>query len=96
VAVSEPALHERLKPVLNRGANMAMAADGFKSAEEFATVAHAARNTAVPFMLLKHRVVNEGKSVADAIRESKPAADATAEADLARSQARSDIAAIAG
>jgi len=96
VDVDAPALHERLKPVLNRGANMAMAADGFRSAEQFATVAHAARNTEVPFMVLKHRVLNEGKSLAQAIRESKPAIDAANEASQARAQARSDIAAIAG
>src|SRR5688572_22982599 len=96
VAVSAPELQQRLKPVLNRGANMAIAAEGFRSAEQFATVAHAARNTEVPFVLLKHRVLNEGKSVAEAIRESKPAANAAVEANLARAQARSDIAQIAG
>ena len=96
VNVDAPALQQRLKPVLNRGANMAMAADGFRSAEQFATVAHAARNTEVPFMVLKHRVLNEGKSLAQAIRESKPAIDAANEASQARAQARSDIAAIAG
>ena len=96
VDLSTPALHERLKPVLNRGAKMELAAEGFHSAEQFATVAHAARNTEVPFVLLKHRVLNEGKSVAEAIRESKPAANAAHEADVAREQARSDIASIAG
>ena len=96
VDVDAPALQERLKPVLNRGANMALAAEGFRSAEEFATVAHAARNTDVPFVLLKHRVLNEGKSVAEAIRESKPEANAAVEANLARAQARTDIASIAG
>lgn len=96
VDVAAPALHDRLKPVLNRGANMAMAAEGFRNAEQFATVAHAARNTQVPFLLLKHRVLNEGKSVAEAIRESKPAVDAAVEASLAQAQARSDIASIAG
>ena len=90
-----PALQERLKPVLNRGANMALAAEGFHSGEQFATVAHAARNTDVPFVLLKHRVLSERKSVAEAIRESKPAANAAVEANLARAQARSDIASIA-
>lgn len=95
VDVAAPALQDRLKPVLNRGANMAMAAEGFRSAEQFATVAHAARNTSVPFLLLKHRVLNEGKSVAEAIRESKPAVNAAVEANLARAQARSDIASLA-
>jgi hypothetical protein len=96
IEVSAPQLQERLKPVLNRGANMALAAEGFRSAEQFATVAHAARNTEVPFVLLKHRVLSEGKSVAEAIRESKPAANAAVEANLAEAQARSDIASIAG
>jgi hypothetical protein len=82
--------------VLNKGANITVAAEGFRSAEEFATVAHAARNTEVPFLLLKHRVLNEGKSLTQAIRESKPAADAAAEAKHAGSQARTDIASIAG
>ena len=91
-----PALQDRLKPVLNHGANMALAAEGFHSGEQFAMVAHASRNTEVPFVLLKHRVLNEGKSVADAIRESKPAVNAAVEASLARAQARSDIASIAG
>lgn len=94
VSVSMPELQARLKPVLNRGANMEIAAEGFQSAEQFAMVAHAARNTEVPFLLLKHRVLNEGKSVADAIRESKPAVNAADEAKLAQAQARSDIAAI--
>jgi hypothetical protein len=94
VDVSMPELQARLKPVLNRGANMDIAAEGFRSAEQFAMVAHAARNTEVPFLLLKHRVLNEGKSVAEAIRESKPAVNAADEARLAQTQARSDIAAI--
>ena len=96
VDVDAPALHDRLKPVLNHGANMTVAAEGFGSAEQFAMVAHAARNTEVPFLLLKHRVLNEGKSLAEAIRESNPAADAAAEAKLARSQAREDLESIAG
>ena len=96
VEVSAPALHDRLKPVLNKGANMTLAAEGFRSAEQFAMVAHAARNTEVPFLLLKYRVLDEGKSLAQAIRESKPKADAAAEAKHAGSQAREDIEAIAG
>ena len=47
-------------------------------------------------MLLKHRVLAEGKSLASAIRESKPAIDAAAQADLAAAQARVDIATIKG
>lgn len=93
-AVSEPALHARLKPVLNRGAKMELASDGFRDAEQFAMVAHAARNTEVPFMVLKHRVLNEGQSLAAAIRASKPQLDATAEVSKAREQAHDDLQAI--
>src|SRR5262245_8117393 len=93
---SEPRLHARLKPVLNRGARMDVAAEGVRSAEQFAAVAHAARNTNVPFMLLKHRVVAERRTLADAIHDSKPEVDARAEAARAEAAAKSDIAAVVG
>jgi hypothetical protein len=88
---STPELHEHLKPVLNRGTKMSIAADGFESAEQFAMVAHAARNTEVPFMVLKHRVLEEGKSLTAAIRESKPDVNAAAEVRRARAAARQDL-----
>jgi len=96
VPVSEPRLHARLKPVLNRGARMDVAAEGFRSAEEFATVAHAARNTDVPFMVLKHRVLIDGRTLADAIHEAKPEADARAEVARAEAAAKEDIATVRG
>lgn len=92
--MSEPQLHERLKPVLNKGTRMSIASEGFRDAEQFATVAHAARNTEVPFMVLKHRVLNEGQTLADAIAASKPDADAKAEAEQARDEARRDLVSI--
>ena len=96
VSASEPRLHDRLKPVLNPGARMQIAAEGFRNAEEFATVAHAARNTNVPFMVLKHRVLNEGRTLAEAIHDSKPEVDARAEVARAEAAAKSDIAAVVG
>ena len=95
IAPSATELHAQLKPLLNKGADMAMAADGFRSAEQFAAVAHAARNTQVPFVLLKHRVLTEGKTLAAAIRESKPDMNAEAEANRAFAEARSDLARLA-
>jgi hypothetical protein len=95
VDVSAPALQKRLKPLLSRGTNMTLAAEGFSDAHQFATLAHAAHNTQVPFVLLKHRVLVEGKSVASAIRELKPDADAAAEAAKAREEANTDLAEIA-
>lgn len=94
VTLDEPELHARLKPVLRTGANMGVAADGFQSAEQFATVAHASRNVGVPFMLLKHRVLEEGDTLVAAIRKSKTDVDAVIEADRARAEARSDLAAV--
>jgi len=94
----EPRVQERLKPVLNRGTKMDVAAEGFLTAEEFATVAHAAKNTSVPFMVLKHRVLNEKRpiedSMADAIREFKPELNAKAEVAKAQREAKSDLAEI--
>jgi hypothetical protein len=96
ISASAPQLHERLKSVLNRGTRMELAAEGFRDAEQFATVAHAARNTDVPFVVLKHRVLNEGQSLADAIRVSKPELDAKREVSRARNAARFDLELIAG
>jgi len=91
-----PALHEVLKPVLNKGADMTIASRDFVDGEQFAAVAHAARNTEVPFMVLKHRVLDEGKSLEDAIREFKPQLNAVVEANRARAEAKSDIQALLG
>jgi hypothetical protein len=80
--------------VLNRGADMSKAADGFRSGQEFATVAHAAKNTQVPFMLLKHRVLNERMSLASAILASQPDTNAAEQVAKARAEARSDLASL--
>ena len=94
IPVSAPELHARMKPVLARGTKLPIAAEGFRDAEQFATVAHAAKNTQVPFILLKHRVITEGQSLEEAIRASKPEIDAKREVARARAAARSDIAAL--
>jgi hypothetical protein len=95
IPVSAPELHRVMKPVLARGTKLPLAVEGFSSAEQFATIAHAARNTQVPFILLKHRVLTEGQSLEAAIRASKPDLDARMEVRRARDAARSDLAAIA-
>ena len=91
IPVSAPELQQRMKPVLARGTKLPMAVEGFTSAEQFAALAHAARNTQVPFILLKHRVLTEGQSLEDAIRASKPEIDARVEALKAKGEARADI-----
>ena len=87
----EPELQDRVKAVLNPGSRPEVAAADFDSAEQFMTVAHAARNTKVPFMVLKDRVLNQGQSLAEAIHEFKPELDAKAEVTRARAAARSDL-----
>ena len=91
VPPSAPKLQTALKPLLNRGTNMDKAADGFQSGVQFAAVAHAARNTSVPFVVLKHRVLNEKKTLAVAIHESKPQLNAKREASRAWDQARTEV-----
>ena len=76
IPVSAPELHARMRPVLARGTKLPLAVEGFTSAEQFATIAHAARNTQVPFILLKHRVLIEGQSLEEAIAASNPDVDA--------------------
>jgi hypothetical protein len=96
VRPDEPRVQQALKPVLNRGAKMEIAAKGFLTAEEFATVAHASRNTNVPFMVMKHRVLSEKKpytdTIASTIREFKPELNAKAELARAQREAREDLA----
>jgi hypothetical protein len=94
VEPSAPELHRQVKPLLSRGADMSKASEGFNDAEEFVTLVHASRNTEVPFVLLKHRVLTEGKTLAAAIRESKPEINAEIEAIRARAEAKSDLAKI--
>ena len=80
-----------MKAVLNSGARPEDAAADFDSAEQFMTVAHAARNTQVPFMVLKDRLLNQGQSLSEAIHEFKPELNAKAEVTRARAAARSDL-----
>lgn len=94
IPVSAPELHARMKPVLARGTKLPLAIEGFASAEQFATLAHAARNTQVPFSLLKHRVLTEGQSLEDAIRALNPEIDARTEALKAMGEARGDMLAL--
>ena len=92
IAASETALQKQLKPIMNHGADLEIAAQGFRDGEQFATLAHAARNTEIPFMVLKHRVLEQEKSLAAAIEEYKPKLNGAAEARRAREAARKDIA----
>jgi hypothetical protein len=91
-AISEA--FKQLRPFLNKTVRTDGMAQGFDTPEDFAATVHAARNIRVSFAELKHQVVDEGKSLPAAIHAVKPTANASLEADLARSEARADLAAI--
>jgi hypothetical protein len=93
-SVAPSLLSRRLNPLLNERVNPDTVAAGFQTTEDFAATVHASRNIRVPFTLLKHEVVDEGKTLADAIQTVKPTANFSLEADLARSEARADLTAI--
>ncbi len=94
VAITAPALHRQLKQLMFDGTDMTKAANGFRDAEQFATVAYASHNTGVPFVVLKNRVLNEGKTLTSAIRESLPTTNAAMEVERARAQAHSTLVSI--
>ena len=92
VSFWEPELRDRVKAGSQSWLPSGdVAAADFDNSEQFVTVAHAARNTEVPFMVLKDRVLNQGQSLTEAIREFKPELDAKAEVKRARAAARSDL-----
>jgi len=95
IAASHEQVKRHVKPLLNSGADMTIASAGFPDAEKFVTTAHAARNTQIPFVVLKDRVITKGQTLASAIRESKPELDATLEANRALAAARADLARLA-
>jgi hypothetical protein len=99
----EPVMAPSAEPVqkiaraaLNDGTDVGIAADGFNDATLFVSAAYAAKNTGIPFMVLKHRMVKEGHTLSEAIRMSRPELDAIAEMERARSKARADVGRIAG
>jgi hypothetical protein len=94
-ASAEP-VQRQVKLLLNRGADVRKASEGFANAYQFMTVAYAAKNTDIPFMVLKHRVLTEHQALAAAIAELKPDLDATTEASRARAEARADLAKLRG
>jgi hypothetical protein len=88
---SDPSVQKLAKSVLNPGTNLEMAADGFNDATLFVSTAYAAKNTGIPFVILKHRMLKLGYTLSDAIRISKPELDAVLEMERARTKARSAI-----
>ena len=60
---------------------MRKAAEGFPNALQLMTVGTTARNTEIPFVVLKHRVLSEGKPLSAAIAEFEPELNEVEEAE---------------
>jgi hypothetical protein len=88
---NDPSVQKLAGSVLNQGTNVEMAADGFNDATLFVSTAYAARNTGIPFVILKHRMLKLGYTLSEAIRLSKPELDAMAEMERARTKARAVV-----
>jgi hypothetical protein len=91
MSATAPPVQKLAQSVLNQGTDVGMAADGFSDATLFVSTAYAARNTGIPFVLLKHRMLKEGLTLSEAIRISKPELDAVGEMERARTKARATI-----
>ena len=91
MTASAPSVQKIAGSVLNQGTNVEMAADGFNDATLFVSTAYAAKNTGIPFMVLKHRMLKEGHTLSEAIRMSKPELDAVVEMERARAKARAVV-----
>lgn len=89
-------LQMRIRPLLTQGTDLNLAAEGFTSGEQFAAVAHASHNTAIPFVVLKNRVLEKGMSLKAAIHELKPDLNAAVEANKASAEAQWTVASLQG
>ena len=89
--VTQPRLADRAQPLLQRGADVQLAAEGFRTPELFMAVAHASRNLEVPFVVLKHRVLTERMTLSKAIAVTRPDVNAAEHASQAMAAARADV-----
>lgn len=89
--VTQPKLADRVQPLLQKGADVQLAAEGFRTPELFAAVAHAAHKLDVPFVVLKHRVLNERLTLSKAIAAVRPDVNADEHASEAMEAARADV-----
>ena len=78
-------------PLLQPGTDLGVAADGFRTHQDFVAAAHAAKNLNIPFLVLKDKTVNKKMTLAAAIKSVKPSVNATAEANRAVAEARADL-----
>jgi len=81
-----------VKPLLQPGTDLGVAASGFRTHQDFVAAAHAAKNLDIPFLVLKDKTVNKKMTLSAAIKSLKPSVNASAEASRATAEARADLA----
>lgn len=86
IAVS-PGLATTLKPLFPAGADLNLAAAGFKNLGQFVAAAHVSQNLGIPFTALKTEIVDNGATMGRAIQTLKPGTNVTAEVTRAEVQA---------
>ena len=85
------ALVAAIQPRFSAGTDVVKASLGFRNVQQFVAAVHAAQNLGIPFDKLRSAMVDEKKSLSQAIRTLKPTASATIEAQRADYDARGTI-----
>lgn len=99
LVVKAPVMHDandvltsKARVLLSPGTDVDLAAQGFRSPQQFMSVAYAAKNLEIPFVVLKDNVLTKKMTLTRAIRATKKDVNAALEAARAESEARADLA----
>ena len=84
-------LTAQLQSRLPAGTDVVKASMGFRNLTQFVAAVHACQNLSIPFDKMRTTMVDEKKSLSEAIRALKPTASATIEAQRADYDARGTI-----
>ena len=84
----DPQLASRISQRLPAKIDVTWASSGFRNLGQFVSAVTASSNLEIPFVTLKARMLDEGMSLGQAIRELRPSADHRKEARRAEQDAR--------
>ena len=90
-SLTNKTLVAQLQSRLPAGTDVLKASMGFRNLTQFVSAVHASQNLSIPFDKMRTAMVDEKKSLSNAIRALKPTATATIEAQRADYEARGTI-----
>jgi hypothetical protein len=90
-SLTNKTLIAQLQSRLPAGTDVLKASMGFRNLTQFVSAVHASQNLSIPFDKMRTAMVDEKKSLSNAIRALKPTATATIEAQRADYDARGTI-----